>query len=123
MEYVSFRDALIEENRRVVGAVGGAGRLAKKAKAAPKKLKLPGCLKGFTQAQAKAYGPPGASLWLSRAGGGAWHSKMPPFTNECSRSWSKYGEEASLKLVLRFAWEKYCDINRLSYDAIGVEGL
>jgi len=36
-EYVSVRDALLEESKRVVEAVGGAGRPAKKAKAAPKR--------------------------------------------------------------------------------------
>lgn len=49
--------------------------------------------------------PPGASLWRD-VKFGSWQGHYPPY-RRIGRSWRKYGEKESLRLVLEYLWEMH----------------
>lgn len=101
------------------------GRAPKKQAVSAKKLglranKIPP-IGAIEHADAKAWAPPTASVWRGLVEG-TWQGHMPPF-GRISRSWSRYGEEEALRLVLVQLWQNYCILQGLSFAECPLQGL
>ena len=59
-------------------------------------------------ADAKQWAPPGFFVWRSLKVG-AWNGHLEPYPR-IGRSWSRYGEEESLRIVLTDLWTLHCEI-------------
>lgn len=96
-------------------ASGGRAR-GRHAVAAPRPLPAG----ELSQAQVKAFCPPGAFVW--RSAKGSWNQHYPPCPRT-SRSWMKYGERQAAVMILRDAWQNHLTVNNLAQSACGVKGL
>ena len=112
----------IRQHRKSADAASAKPKGKAKSKAAPApKTKLPLDLSNIEQRVAKVWLPPDAALWKSRADG-QWNSRYLDFP-QCSRTWARYGEGESLRLVLKDAWERYLAFNGFERDRCSVEGI
>lgn len=119
-EVVSFREALKEKAAavRVASAKAKAGA-KRQRRAAVRKHKFP---EGrVSHVDAKRLCPPDSFVWRG-LNDGAWWGHMPPF-KRISRSWSAYGEEEALKIVLRHLWTLHLDTHGLDRESCIWEGL
>ena len=73
----------------------------------------------ISHSEAKKLMPPGGQLWQDKDPGG-WHSRMPPL-KEHARSWSKYGQEEAMFLVVKEAWRQYCYLEGLTPEQCQME--
>eukprot|EP00971_Amphidinium_carterae_P247454 4913634-Amphidinium_carterae.1 len=52
----------------------------------------------------------------------SWRGKVGSFAS-ISRSWTKYGEERALYLVVKDCWTKHCQVNGIAPGDCPVEGV
>lgn len=71
-----------------------------------------------SQAQAKAYMPPGGFLWKARATS-SWYSRVPPLSSH-SRTTTK--ADALLWVIVR-AWQDWCLLNGVDLKDAPIEGI
>ena len=84
----------------------GAPRAKARAAAASATPRLPP-VGQIPHHEAKRWCPEGAFVWRSLKTGG-WNGHMEPF-KRISRSWARYGEDESLRMVLEGLWEQCCE--------------
>ena len=71
--------------------------------------------------EAKQFVPPGASIWRGLQQG-PWAGHMPPFPR-CSARWSQYGEEESMRVILRKLWEQHLQLIGEGVSSCPIQGL
>lgn len=100
-----------------------AGKRAKKSSASASSSSRPTVLpQEIAQSEARLYAPPGAYIWADRRAG-SWHAHLPPF-RRIGRSWSTHGGEAqTLKLCLRYLWDKWCEVNGVPHSECPMQGV
>ena len=98
------------------GKGGASGSDAPAAAPAP-----PLNLATIEQSDAKRHMPPGGSLWKSRTDS-TWNSRLQPLSKHTA-TWARYGEEASLRIVVSECWADWCLLNGIDIEQCPMTGL
>lgn len=114
--------------RRRVQATASASQSGKRAKQ-ERRAKVPAarptslpCTSTIPHSEAKLYAPEGGFVWRSLTGTGAWEAHFPPYPR-ISRSWSRYGENESLRPCLVELWTRWCEVHAMEPSACPVAGI
>lgn len=99
------------------GAASSSGQRQPKLK----RQMMPKKLSEMSQSEARKLMPPTGFLSRNRTDG-AWCGRVPPRT-QISRSWQKYGEAESLRIVVTTCWRQWCELSGVELSACPMQGL